>query len=203
MLERPHRAGFLGTTFARLIAEQFHRLKFGDRHFYLNPLAGFTSGKTQQPWQHRVPSMNWCELLWCFSSANWTNSTLYFGECSVRRNGQCDAHAGVGSASTLGRGRTRVWRPPFLPSFLNECLISVYLLLFSGIRSYVVFTDVKPTASFRVENTPRSTSVSSVLNRKFEGHDVTAPTIDFWNCTGLWECLNVRFIFRRILCNQY
>ena len=48
MLERPHRAGFLGTTFARLIAEQFHRLKFGDRHFYLNPLAGFTSGKTQQ-----------------------------------------------------------------------------------------------------------------------------------------------------------
>ena len=49
MLEPPRNnpgAGFLGTTLSNIVAEQFRRLKFGDRLFYQNPLAGFTSGKS-------------------------------------------------------------------------------------------------------------------------------------------------------------
>ena len=39
-------AGFLGPTLSNIVAEQFRRLKFGDRLFYKNPLAGFTPGTT-------------------------------------------------------------------------------------------------------------------------------------------------------------
>ena len=47
MLEPPldnNGAGFLGPTLSNIVAEQFRRLKFGDRLFYKNPLAGFTEG---------------------------------------------------------------------------------------------------------------------------------------------------------------
>ena len=37
-------AGFLGPTLSNIVAEQFRRLKFGDRLFYKSEHAGFTPG---------------------------------------------------------------------------------------------------------------------------------------------------------------
>ena len=47
MLEPPldnNGAGFLGPTLSNIVAEQFRRLKFGDRLFYKSEHAGFTPG---------------------------------------------------------------------------------------------------------------------------------------------------------------
>ena len=47
MLEPPLNevgAGFLGPTLSNIVAEQFRRLKFGDRLFYKSEHAGFTPG---------------------------------------------------------------------------------------------------------------------------------------------------------------